>query len=133
MCVCAGVNGKVVEFAALARLYLGPWGSWLCMIASVGVLWGASLAYCILMSGFLFNVADTIAYWGNGIGTHTAGWPGRGHGSRRGGNDREIERECVSVCVCVCVCVCACACVCVCVCVCVCHSPWEAARVALSA
>ena len=62
----------MVEFATLARIYLGPGGSWLSVFASVGMLWGATLAYCILMSGFLFNVGDTVAYWINGVGRSLA-------------------------------------------------------------
>jgi len=63
-----GINGKVVEFAALAKLHMGKFGSWASVIASVGIFWGAALVYCILMATFMYSVADTIAFWANGSG-----------------------------------------------------------------
>ncbi|KCV68336.1 hypothetical protein H696_05253 [Fonticula alba] len=63
-----GRRGVVVDFADLAAMYFGKWGARAAAISSIGVFWGATFAYGILMSGFLYNLGDQIAYWVNGLG-----------------------------------------------------------------
>ena len=52
------MNGEDVEFADVVRYYLGDRYYYVAVVFSVLTLFGASIIYWVLMSGFLYNVVD---------------------------------------------------------------------------
>lgn len=59
--VCIFEGGEEnIEVQDLSRIYLGKWAEYIAKIFSIAVLLGATIAYWVLMSNFLYNSVNFI-------------------------------------------------------------------------
>ncbi|XP_020289765.1 sodium-coupled neutral amino acid transporter 9-like [Pseudomyrmex gracilis] len=64
-------GGEHIEVIELCRIYLGKWAEYIAQIFSIAVLTGATVAYWVLMTNFLYNSVNFIYDNVSGRSTHS--------------------------------------------------------------